>query len=50
MYLISLITSQLCTTSRKVSIKYVGPLVIYKIIDPYNYLFMTLDGNILRGL
>ena len=31
-------------------IKYVGPLVIYKIIDPYNYLLMTLDGKTLRGL
>ena len=34
----------------KVTIKYVGPLVIYKIIDPHNYLFMTLDGKILRGI
>ena len=31
-------------------IKYVGPAVIYKIIDPHNYLPMTLDGKILRGL
>ena len=31
-------------------IKYVGPVVIYKIIDPYNYLLMSLDGKILRGL
>ena len=38
------------TTSRKVTIKYVGPIVIYKIIDPHNYLLMTLDGRILRGL
>ena len=27
-----------------------GPVVIYKIIDPHNYLLMTLDGKILRGL
>ena len=27
--------------------KYVGPVVIYKIIDPHNYLLMTLDGKIL---
>ena len=27
-----------------------GPVVIYKIIDPHNYLLMTLDGRILRGL
>ena len=31
-------------------LKYVGPVVIYKIIDPYSYLLMTLDGKILRGL
>ena len=31
-------------------IKYIGPLVIYKIIDPHNYLLMTLDRKILRGL
>ena len=31
-------------------IKYVGPVVIYKIIDPYNYLLMTLDRKILREL
>ena len=31
-------------------IKYVGPVVVYKIIDPHNYLFMTLDTKILRGL
>ena len=31
-------------------IKYVGPTVIYKIIDPHNYLLMTLDNKILRGL
>ena len=31
-------------------IKYIEPVVIYKIIDPHNYLLMTLDGKILRGL
>ena len=31
-------------------IKYVGPVAIYKLIDPNNYLLMTLDGKILRGL
>ena len=34
----------------KVAIKYVGPLVIYKIINSHNYLLMTLEGKILRGL
>ena len=48
-YIISPLTSQLRTSSRQVAIKYVGPLVVYKIIDPHNYLLMTLDGKILRG-
>ena len=49
-YIISPLTSQLRTNSRKVTIKYIGPLVIYKIVNPHNYLLMTLDGKILRGL
>ena len=44
-YIISPLTSQLRTNSRKVTIKYVGPLVIYKIGNPHNYLLMTLDGK-----
>ena len=44
-YIISPLTSQLCTT-RKVMIEYVGPVVIYKIIDPHNYLLMMLDGGL----
>ena len=31
--------------SRKVSIKYVGPLA-----DPHNYLLITLDRKLLRGI
>ena len=49
-YIISILTSQLHTASRKVMIEYIGPVVIYKIIDPCNYLLMTLDGKSLRGL
>ena len=49
-YIISPLTSQLHTASRKIIIKYVGPVVIYKIIDPHNYLLMTVDGRIIRGL
>ena len=49
-YIISPLTSQLQTLSRKVMIKYVGPVVIYKIIDLHNYLLMTLDRKILQGL
>ena len=37
--------SQLHTALRKVMIKYVEPVVIYKIIDLHNYLQMTLDGE-----
>ena len=49
-YLISPLTSQLRTASRKIMVEYVGPLVVYKIVDPHNYLLMTLDGKLLRGL
>ena len=49
-YIISPLTRQLHTASHKVSIKYVGPVTIYRIIVPDNYLLMTLDGRILRGL
>ena len=49
-YIISLLTSQLRMASRKVSIKYVGPLAVDKIVDPHNYLLITLDGKLLRGL
>ena len=46
-YIISPLTSQLRTNSQKIAVKYV---VIYKIIDPHNYLLMTLDGVMLRGI
>ena len=49
-YIISPLTSQLYTALCKVSIKYIGPVTIYKIIDCHMYLLMTLDGKILRGL
>ena len=49
-YVISPFMSQLHTTSRKVMIKYVGPVVIYKIVDLHNYLLMILGGKILREL
>ena len=47
-YIISPLTIQLYTALHKVTIKYVGPVVIFKIIDPHNYLLMTLDSRILR--
>ena len=48
-YIISPLASQLHTASREITIKYVGPVVIYEIIDPHNYLLMTLDCRILMG-
>ena len=35
-YFISPLTSQLCTASKKIMIKYVEPVVIYQVIDPKN--------------
>ena len=49
-YLISPLMSQLRTASRKIMVKYVGPLATYKIIDPHNYLLMSVDGKLLQGL
>ena len=49
-YIISPLTCQLITTSQKIAIKYVGPIVVYKIIDSHNYLLMILDGKILKGI
>ena len=49
-YIISPLTSQLRMASRKVSIKYVGPLAVCKIVDLHNYLLITLDGKLLIGL
>ena len=49
-YIIIPLMSQLHTASRIGIIKYVGLGVIYKIIDPQNYLLMTLDGNIFKRI
>ena len=49
-YIISPLRSQLRTNSQKIAVTYVGPVVVYKIIDPHNYLLMTLDGIILKGI
>ena len=51
MYIISPLTSQLSTNSWKIAIKYVGPVAVYKMVDPHNYLLMTFDEkNIERDL
>ena len=49
-YIISPLTSQLRINSWKIAMKYVGPVVVYKIVDPHNYLLMRLDGKILKGI
>ena len=50
-YLVSQLTTQLRTSSRKIANrKYVGPLVVYKTVDPHNYLLMAIDGKLLGGL
>ena len=49
-YIIIPFTSQLRTSSRKFGVNYVGPLVVYKIVDPHNYLLMTIEGQLMRGL
>ena len=49
-YIISPLTSQLRTNSQKIAVKYIGQVVIYKIVDPHNYLLMTFDGRILKGI
>ena len=49
-YLISPLTSQLQTPSRKFGVNYVGPLAIYKIVDLHNYLLMDIEGQLMRGL
>ena len=48
--MISPLTSPLRTSSRKFGVNYVGPLVVYKIVDPHNYLLMTIEGQLMRGL
>ena len=49
-YIILPLNSQLRTNSQKIAIRYVGPVVVYKIVDPHNYLLMTLNGIILKGI
>ena len=49
-YLISPLTPQLRTSSRKFGVNYVGPLVVFKIVDPHNCLLMTIEGQLMRVL
>ena len=48
--MISPLTGQLRTSSRKVSVNYVGPVVVYKITDPMSFLPCTLNGKLLLGI
>ena len=41
-YIISPLTPQLRTTSWKIAIKYVGPVVVYKITDPHK---LSINNN-----
>ena len=49
-YLISPLMSQLRTASKKNYGEICWTLAVYKIIDPHNYLLMTFDGKLFRGL
>ena len=49
-FIISPLTIQLRTASTKIAIKYIGLLAVYKIVDAHNYLLITLDGKLLKGL
>ena len=49
-YIISPLTSQLHMTSRKIMIKYVGPTVVYKIVDLHNFFTYDITWKNLRGL
>ena len=48
--MISPLTSQLRISSRKFGVNYVGLFVVYKIVDPHNYLLMTIEGQLMRRL
>ena len=48
-YIIPPLTNQLRTSSRRVAIKYISPLVVYNVTDSHDYLLMTLDDNIFKG-
>ena len=49
-YIILPLTSPHGTSPRKVPVKYVELVIIYKIIDPNSFLLCTLDGKLSLGL
>ena len=48
-YIISTLISQLRTNSQKIAVKYVGPVVVYKIVDPHNYFINYIRWNNIEG-
>ena len=48
-YLISPHTTLFKTSSRKFTVIYIGPLVMYRIIDKFQYILMNIEGKILNG-
>ena len=49
-YLILHQTSLLKTRSRKFKVIYIGPSVVYKIIDNFQYILMDIESKILNGI
>ena len=49
-YLISPQTSLLKTSSRKLNNIYIGPLVVYKIMDTFQCILRDIEGKILNGI
>ena len=48
MYLISSQTSLLKTRSRKFKVIYIGPLVVYKMKNKFQYILMDIEGRTLN--
>ena len=44
-YIISPLTSQFRTNSQRIAVKYVGPVLVHKIVDPHNYLLNDIRWN-----
>ena len=50
-YLISPPTSLLKTSSRKLyTVFYIGPLVVYKIMNNFQYILLAIEGKIMNGI
>ena len=49
-YVISCQTSLCKTSSRKFRFVYIDPLVAYKILDKFQYIFIDIEGKKLNGV